>query len=199
MKSSGALVFLSVVSVFSVVILINRFRDAQRVDKSRKTVRKLQAVENPGGGDCLFWCFKQALETIGQEISVAALRRVVSNSVDNDTFVFLRTLYQNAVEDNNLDMLKEFAYVKNLTTLSELKEAMLCPTYWGDELAVVALENFTGLQAFILKNEQFQQRPGVNQRKKAIYLDLRNEHYRLFRTEDGQAIFDNPSSQTRVC
>lgn len=183
----GIILATSLLSLAAIALFFNTEKT-----KARAPNKKLRPLENPGGGDCLFWCFKQALESVGQNVSVAGLRRVVSDHVDEETFVLLRSMYHNAVEEKNLEVQKEFSYLSKSDSLQALKQAMLTSEYWGDEFAVIALEKFTGLQAFILKDGKFQKRPGVVQREKMIFLDLRNEHYRLF-TSDTGAVFRNPN------
>lgn len=150
---------------------------------------KMRPLENPGNGDCLFWCFQQALETLGKNTSVNDLRRVVADSVDSTAFEFVHSIFKSAVEDRNYEVQREFGFMRNVNSLDEMKEAMMTRVFWGDESALIALEEYTDLQAFVMKEGKMHKRPGVTPRKRGILLDLRSEHYRLFVNENGKAVF----------
>lgn len=176
--------------------LVNRFHQPHdpttniaSVSNTNDPVR-MKPIENPGAGDCLFWCFKQALDSVGKQTSIEELRACVADSVDENTFEFVNSIFQNAVQDKNYEVQREFGFMRNINSLEDMKKAMLCSNYWGDEHAMIALEEYCDLQAFVLKHGVPQKRPGVVRRKKGILLDLRNEHYRLYASDSGKTIFN---------
>lgn len=150
---------------------------------------KLRLVENPGNGDCLFWCFKQALHTRDQNVSILQLRAVAAKSIDQNTFLLLYSIFENAKLDKDTKLQNEFSYMRDTHSLQDLQEKMMLNTYWGDEFALVSLERFAGVHAYVIKDGTLQSRPGVVRSHNAILLNLCDEHYRLYMSDTGKAIF----------
>jgi len=93
---------------------------------------EFQVIENPGFGDCLFYCFKQALESIGVKTTIKQLRYKVSQSMDKEKLETLKTIYLVAKNDKNYDILKDYYFMENVDTLKDLRKVIMTRVYYGD-------------------------------------------------------------------
>ena len=59
---------------------------------------KYNIIDNEGGGDCLFIVISQALDGVGIKRSVADLRKILADNVNEDVFQGYKTLYNDISE-----------------------------------------------------------------------------------------------------
>ena len=67
---------------------------------------KYNIVDNPGGGDCLFYSIIDGLKTIGKNYSVAELRQILSDNVDPDKYTIWKTLYDETKQNYDETLIK---------------------------------------------------------------------------------------------
>jgi hypothetical protein len=159
---------------------------------------RVRAVPNPGGGDCLFHAFSQAAALAGREVSVAALREAVAAAATDDMLAELKSVRAG----ENAELARDFEFARGVETLEQLRAAMRTSRYWGDELALPALERATDLRAVVLLHDGGPPRvaarlDGAAPRAGVIFLKLRRAHYELLEV-DGRYIFD-ASRAPRLC
>lgn len=150
---------------------------------------QFQVIENPGYGDCLFYCFKQALESIGVKTTIKQLRNKVSQSMDKDKLETLKTIYLVAKNDKNYDILQDYYFMENVDTLKDLRKVIMTRLYYGDDMAIAALEEYTGINVVIISNGVEQVRFEKPKGNNYIVLVLKNIHYRLLGTISGRFVF----------
>lgn len=113
----------------------------------------IEIVPNSGGGDCLFHCFKDALGAAGNRTSIRALRRVVAEAVTDDQFQTLKAIYDSANTENEYQVLVDYPFMKGVKDIQGLRSAMMRRSYWGDEMALAALEKRTKLKAIVFTTQ----------------------------------------------
>ncbi|MCP4484105.1 MAG: hypothetical protein GY823_06020 [Flavobacteriaceae bacterium] len=190
--------------VFLVIAMTGIFALALTYNKlQRKTVKcinenlkiknfnsnQFQVIENPGNGDCLFYCFKQALESIGVKTTIKQLRYKVSESMDKDKLETLKTIYLVAKNDKNYDILKDYYFMENVNTLKDLRKVIMTRLYYGDDMAIAALEEYTGINVVIISDGVEQIRFEKPKGNNYIVLVLKNIHYRLLGTINCKFVF----------
>lgn len=117
-----------------------------RLDYSRYTIRS-----NAGKGDCLFHAVRQALKTIGLKATVEDLRRHVAESVTEDQFETMRAIFKGAAAEKDHEVLRDYGWIAGARTIEDLRAKMMSSNYFGDELAVAALENRLKLRLVVMQ------------------------------------------------
>jgi hypothetical protein len=147
----------------------------------------IEIRRNSGGGDCLFLCFKDAIAEFGVSVTVLELRSIVAESVSEDQFYVLKAIYDGAVEENEYDVIKDYNFMRGVQNVNELRKAMKTTHYWGDEMALNAIEDASGIRAIVITTDD-KNRPVVakrlgktnnNSTDRFIILLLENSHYQL--------------------
>ena len=67
-------------------------------------------VENEGAGECLFAVIRDGLKTIGKDVSVKEMRKILADNATQEMLEIYKTLYVNA----------QFQDIENKTELKEL-------------------------------------------------------------------------------
>jgi hypothetical protein len=156
----------------------------------------LQLIDNPGGGDCLFYCFKCALASVGVKTSIAKLRRVVADAVTQDQFETLHGIYTFAQKEKEFGIMNDYGFMRGVEDIEGMKQAMMKKSYWGDEMAVRALENKLDVSAIVMTmiNGKMARAKNMNDNSKRamrndahILLFLQNQHYQLIEC-DGRRV-----------
>jgi hypothetical protein len=186
-------------------------------DKKDKTVTWIQQfmknknygiVENEGAGECLFAVIRDGLKTIGKDVSVKEMRKILADNATQDMLEIYRTLFVNAqfqdieiktelkeltarnktlkekiksttdrtalaaiikqaedVQKRNKeiknsksyteDMLREFAFMKGVKTLAQLKEIIQTCAFWGNTWAISTLESSLNVKLVLLSEEYY--------------------------------------------
>lgn len=137
-------------------------------------------ISNTGRGDCMFICFRQALYSLDKKVFVTQLRKAVADSISQETFETLKVIHDSAEEDGDYDLMKDYGFMNGVNDLESLKQRIMSRRYYGDDMALPALERYTNLNAVVIKEDKIQKRveepvPG----NPFIVLHLRNEHYQL--------------------
>lgn len=145
--------------------------------------------DNNGAGDCLFYCYQQALESIGKKISIKKLRSKVSSSMNKDKLETLKSIYLVAKEDGNYEMLNDYGFMRDVNTLADLRKKIMTREYFGDDMAIAILEEYTGLNSIIISNGSEQIRFEKPKWNNYIVLVLKNIHYRIVGTASGKLVF----------
>lgn len=157
----------------------------------------VEVVLNSGGGDCLFLCFEEAIAECGVSVSVQELRAIVAESMTEDKFVILKAIYDGAVEEKEYEVIKDYNFMRGVTDVGGLKQAMMTTHYWGDEMALSAIEDASGVCAVVVTPDD-KGRPVVAKKlgesnapdtNRFILLLLEHSHYQLVRY-NGHAILD---------
>jgi hypothetical protein len=157
-------------------------------------------IENSGGGDCLFHCFKQAAaRSDGRQFTVANLRAAVADSMTESILSGLKGVYDGAVESRDSSLLRDFGFMEGVKTLEDLRAVVQTPLYWGDELALPALERATGLRAVVVLGDgaipRVAARFDAPTSERVIFVRLRRYHYELIEV-DGRVVFGADSFQS---
>lgn len=153
----------------------------------------VRTIENRGGGDCLFHCFCQAVATTtGRQVTVSELRRAVADSMTETVLSDLKAVYDGAVETRDSSLLRDFGFMEGVTTLQGLRDVVQTSAYWGDELALPALELATGLRAVVVLGDgaipRIAARFDAPVSDRIIFVRLRRFHYELIEV-DGRVVF----------
>lgn len=151
-------------------------------------------------GNCLFHAMVAVLRSIGITTTVDALRSVVAASVSQEQFAVYRDAYH--ASRTAPGAFADYAFMGGahgggLSSLSEMRAAMAKGTsYWGDELALAAVEASYDLCFVVLTGRgealsvlhRFMAK-GVSKRTHAAILHLEHKHYKLVlaATPDGFA------------
>lgn len=126
------------------------------VKAEEQTQRKvLQRIPNTGNGDCLFLCARLALMTMNKFVSVERLRQTVADFVTDEHFKSLRSIYSTAKEDaTDMELIRDYCFMEGVESLEDLKAVVLTPKYWGDEIALQALEDATKLKFIVIQRQE---------------------------------------------
>jgi hypothetical protein len=148
-----------------------------------------RTLPNPGGGDCLFHCFLQALDGAG---SVASLRAAVADSLGEEQLGALKCIFAAAAAEGDRAVLADYNFMRGVETLEDLRARVRTSAYYGDELALTALEKHTGLGALVLIGASGRGAPLAPAARldahtgtdRYILLRLRDVHYQLVAVGD---------------
>ena len=99
----------------------------------------LSVIPNSGNGDCLFFCYQQMFTKVKQ-YEVAELRDIVAQSMTENKLEFLVALYTDAKKEKNVPLLCDYAFMHDITTLEGLRAVIRTRRYFGDEMALDALD-----------------------------------------------------------
>jgi hypothetical protein len=186
-------------------------------DKKDKTIIWIQQfmknknygiVENEGAGECLFAVIRDGLKTIGKDVSVEEMRKILADNATQDMLEIYTTLFVNAqfqdieiktelkeLTDRNKtlkekikittnksdlaaiikqaedvqkrnkeiknsksyteDMLREFAFMKGVKTLAQLKAKIQTCAFWGNTWAISTLERSLNVKLVLLSEEYY--------------------------------------------
>ena len=139
-------------------------------------------VDNPGGGDCLFYVISNALKSKGYNYDVKDLREILSNEVTDDLFNNYKMLYDNYLNELNEinnklenkvkideeyerlleeqsmyeDMLEEYNFLENIETVDDFKNVIKSCEFWGETWAISTLERVLNFKLIILSSEAYQ-------------------------------------------
>ena len=115
-------------------------------------------------GDCFFDSVATALEHHGIDTSIEDLRNIVKNGVTNENFQLYKELFQNAINFNDQELIKETKFIQNVDTFEDFKDFIMTKGYWADMLAMSIIEKELKIK-FLLFDEDMYFRNG---RDKAI-------------------------------
>ncbi len=117
----------------------------------------LAVVPNMGNGDCLFFCYQQMFAktsvktSIGMKhLEVVEMREIVGQSMTQEKLDFLVSLYTDARKEKNISLMCDYAFMRDVTTLEELRAAIHTRRYFGDEMALDALDVALGVTTLVL-------------------------------------------------
>lgn len=174
----------------------------ERADSNQNRAR-VRVIGNPGGGDCLFHCFVQAARATGASFGVDELRSAVADSLTEEILAELRSVYDGAVDGRDAELIRDYDFMKGVKTLDELRSVVRTSRYWGDELALPALEKATGLRAVVVLGEGRRARVAARFEddaetvpKRFMFVRLKHAHYELLEV-GGRLVFENESPMTR--
>lgn len=165
-------------------------------------------VDNEGAGECLFAVIRDGLKTVGKNVSVNEMRKILADNATQEMLEIYTTLYVNAQsEDTEVktelkeltarnktlkekiktttdrtvlsaiikqaedvqkknkeiknsksyteDMLREFAFMKGVKTLAQLKEKIQTCAFWGNTWAISTLERSLNVKLVLLSEEYY--------------------------------------------
>ena len=113
----------------------------------------LAVVPNMGNGDCLFFCYQQMFAKTSvksKQLEVAEMREIVGQSMTQEKLDFLVSLYADAKKEVNISLLSDYAFMRNVTTLEDLRAAIHTRRYFGDEMALDALDAYFEITTLVL-------------------------------------------------
>jgi len=105
----------------------------------------------PGDGDCLFHCIKRVLGDLDIEVSIRDLRSIVARNTGEKELEFLRNIYTMAWREGDQSLLSDYSFMINVHTLPQLRQAIMRPSYFGDEMALKAIENVYPVKCMVLR------------------------------------------------
>lgn len=105
--------------------------------------------QNLGQGDCLFYCYKQLMES-ERDYSIAELRGIVQDSITETNLDFLMTLYKDAKHESDNELLRDYGFMATVTTLDELKNIVGTRAYFGDDMALEALDEALNVNVLVV-------------------------------------------------
>lgn len=130
------------------------------------------------------------------DITVKGLRDCVSNSINNDQFTFLKEIYDYALKNKDLGVLHDYDFMNGVNNLQQLKKIINTSNYWGDDMALDAIEHqYKSLRFIVIKEEHNELKICQRLQKNddsmgCVFLYLKNKHYQLI-TIDGYYIDKN--------
>ena len=186
-------------------------------DKKDKSVTWIQQfmknknygiVDNEGAGECLFAVIRDGLKTVGKNVSVNEMRKILADNATQEMLEIYTTLYVNAkveyaelktelkelntrnkalkekiktTTDRNVlatiikqsedvqkknkeiknsksyteDILEEFAFMKDVKTLIQLKDKIQTCAFWGNTWAISTLERSLNVKLVLLSEEYY--------------------------------------------
>lgn len=148
----------------------------------------LKIVPNQGLGDCLFLCWQRMLAEQGVGESVSSLRRVVADSLTEEKFDFLKGIYDSAVKEGEHSLVSDYRFMHNLGSVDGLRNKVMDSSYYGDEMALTALEKRFNLRCVVLLlvnnarislARRFVDEEGPKPRYAILLLDQSMLHYEL--------------------
>lgn len=161
-------------------------------------VSKYKVFTNSGGGDCFFYAVRQYLESLKIKCTVKELRIIVAESMQQKDFEELKAMVG---DDPERSIRISHGHVIGANNLEEMRANMLKSSYWADECAIKAIENYFTLKFIILMylpNNKLQisirEKDEENsvKKKRYIFLRLSNLHYELI--SYGGRVFHSYSS-----
>lgn len=184
---------IAVAAVAALLVLALLLRSSVAGARAHAGERAYALEENPGGGDCLFYCFASASGR-----SVRELREAVARSMDAEKLEVLRQIYEEAKRARDLAMLADYGWMRGVRTLPQLRRRVRSRAYFGDDMALPVLERETQLNAVVVKDGAVQRRlddplPG----RPWVVLLLRDVHYRLVRRGGAAAFARYPEDVVR--
>lgn len=146
----------------------------------------------PGDGDCLFHCFSLILRGLNVHKTVYDLRQIVARNTSQKEFDYLRELYLDAWKSGDRGLLEDYIFMQNVYTLQDLRMAIMKPSYYGDEMALRALEKAFPVECLVIQSKgknkiQLARRFNENQQKPwfaLLFLDTHTQHYELMTYKD---------------
>lgn len=156
-------------------------------------------------GNCLFESIHKVLLSYEQsnfnidglnknvDISVTGLRECVSDSITEDQFYFLKEIYTHAISERDRNILHDYDFMHGIDYLHQLQQIIKTTDYWGDDMALDAIEEkYKALRFIVIKEEDNElkicQRLQKNKESiGCVFLYLKNKHYQLI-TIDGHYV-----------
>jgi len=156
---------------------------------TRSSSKTFSIMPNSGGGDCLFLCYEMAIKSLNVSTSVEELRSIVAESVGEDQFSVLKIIYDEAARENEYTVLQDYNFMRGVETLEDLRRNMKTREYWGDEMAIRALEEASGISLCVVTKDQSNKTiiadkmdadQTVDSKRHLIVL-LENSHYQVIK------------------
>lgn len=171
----------------------------RRVTRSSKV---FSIIPNSGGGDCLFLCYERAIRSLHVGTSVQELRAIVAESVTEDQFSVLKLIYDEAARENEYTVLQDYNFMRGAETLEGLRDNMKTTQYWGDEMAIRALEEASGISLCVITKDQSNKTIVANKMdsdqipdsKRNLVVLLENSHYQIIEYK-GKIVLDKDETQ----
>ena len=114
---------------------------------------KLQIIETKQNGDCFFDSVVKALGD--SALSIPGLRKMVSDYVTDVQLKTYRDIYNNAVSDNDFEVIQETRFIAGIETLQDLKDYIKKSAYWADMLAVNIIERILKIKVICLSETMY--------------------------------------------
>ena len=171
----------------------------RRVTRSKKV---FSIVPNAGGGDCLFFCYEKAIKSLNVGTSVGELRAIVAESVTEDQYTVLKLIYDEAERENEYTVLQDYNFMRGAETLEGLRNNMKTTQYWGDEMAIRALEEASGISLCVITKDQSNRTIVANKMdsdqtsdsNRNLVVLLENSHYQIIEYK-GKMVLDRDEIQ----
>jgi hypothetical protein len=109
--------------------------------------------------------------------------------MNKDKLETLKSIYLVAKEDGNYEMLNDYGFMRDVNTLPDLRKKIMTREYFGDDMAIAILDEYTGLNSIIISNGSEQIRLEKPKWNNYIVLVLKNIHYRIVGTSSGKLVF----------
>lgn len=158
-------------------------------------------------GSCFFHCVRLALRDGGVAATVRDLRAIVARSVDKGAFEMLRSIYDDAKSSGQVELLRDYGFMRGVKTLAGLRARIMTDEYWGDDMAIRAVEKFFSVQCLVVlvKNRRLflasqLAEPSPPAPPKAYFLVLlhqEHQHYELVQI-DGRRIMSAAELPAKV-
>ncbi len=140
---------LAIAGIAMTLLIVNKVNDRKVfIDKDKQHGNLYRVIPNRGGGDCLFYSFINALP--GNQFTVYQLRKVVADYLNDEHFKSLSDIYNMAKEERDYQLLRDYSFMKGVNDLTDLRSSVMKSTYYGDELALSALEKWSGIRPIVL-------------------------------------------------
>ena len=145
-------------------------------------------------GDCLFHCVRKVLDDLNIQVTIKRLREIVARSVGDKEFTMLQSIYTMAERENETELMTDYGYMKYVTSVPELRRAIMTRNYFGDEMAIRAIERAYPVKFMVIRmlednrielsrrfsDEEVNDKPWFAM----LLLNLRAVHYELISYND---------------
>lgn len=122
--------------------------------RSKRNQNPFTIEPNSGGGDCLFYCFKRTIDEFEVTTTIKELRGIVAESITDDQFSVLKIIYDGAKQEKEYQVLNDYNFMSGVETIDDLRDVITnTKKYWGDEMAIRALEKASGITAVVITKD----------------------------------------------
>lgn len=111
----------------------------------------IRVLTVPSDGNCLFHCVRKVLTEIRVDTRVRDLRAIVARSVGESELDFLQSIYNSAVQNGDRGIMNDYGFMNGVQTVPDLRHAIMQPIYYGDEMALRALERAYPVKFLVLQ------------------------------------------------
>ena len=82
------------------------------------------------------------------------MRLIVQRGITRDNFELYKELYQNAILEKDLQMIRETRFIASIDTFEDFKEFVMTNNYWADMLAISIVEKYLRIKVILFDDQR---------------------------------------------